>query len=302
MIDELIKAVSLAETDLQAATQRLGAMEREVGSDLPELRALHEAGSGESGLRRTTIEVENEIRQAQLAHRNNEELLNLLTDAEQDHACLLATPNRLLESQPALRRLKEGLVDAQLRTAQLQGSMSDNHPQVVAATKAEEEIRQHLHNELALAIRGLHADLRLTNERVESLNKQLSNSRQRTTRLAGMRAAYVNLVQEVAQRNKMLEETRKELADARSKQAAAMAASLISSVDEPDTGSKPLSPGRAVIVLIGLAGGLLTGAGVLFLTVAPQPARSVALEDRYLGIERRGFERRASKKIGIPAA
>jgi succinoglycan biosynthesis transport protein ExoP len=302
MIGELIKSVSLAETDLDSATLRLGSMEREVGSDLSELRALHDSGSGESGLRRTTIEVENEIRQAQLAHRNNEELLTLLTDAKQDHARLLATPNRLLESQPALRRLKEGLVDAQLRTAQLQGNMSDNHPQVLAAVKAEEEIRQHLHNELALAIRGLQVDLRLTQERVDSLNNQLSNSRQRMTRLAGLRAAYVNLVQEVAHRNKMLEETRKELADARSNQAAALTASLISTVDEPDTGSKPLSPGRAVIVLIGLAGGLLTGAGVLFLTVAPEPSRSIVMESHYSGADRRGNDRRTPRTIGIPAA
>jgi uncharacterized protein involved in exopolysaccharide biosynthesis len=241
--------------------------------------------------------MENEIRQAQLAHRNNEELLALLLEAQQDHAQLLATPNRLLESQPALRRLKDGLVDAQLRTAQLQGNMSASHPQVLAAVEAEVEIRRHLHNELALAIRGLQVELRLTNERLSSLKLQLGNSRERMTRLAGLRAAYVNLVQEVTQRNKMLEQTRKDLSEARSSQAAALTASLISRVDEPDTGSRPVSPGRTLIVLIGLASGLLTGAGVLCLTVTPQSPHAVFIEGRY-----RGIERRAVNRVAIPVA
>ena len=45
----------------------------------------------------------------------------LLKQAEADPTALVAAPCRLLDSQPALRRLKDGLVDSQLRTANLQG-------------------------------------------------------------------------------------------------------------------------------------------------------------------------------------
>jgi succinoglycan biosynthesis transport protein ExoP len=46
-------------------------------------------------------------------------------------------------------------LDAQLRTAQLLGTMSPIHPQVVAAREAEQEIRRHLRSELTVAIRGV---------------------------------------------------------------------------------------------------------------------------------------------------
>ena len=71
------------------------------------------------------------------AHR---QLLTLLKDAEADPTRLMAAPNSLLDSQPALRRLKDGLVDAQLRTATLQGRMSAEHPEVVAAREAEVQV------------------------------------------------------------------------------------------------------------------------------------------------------------------
>ena len=107
-------------------------MEREVGPDLAELRNLQEQSSGDSDLRRKAVEIENELRQAKVAETNNRELLKLLTAARDNPGTLLATPNRLLESQPALKRLKDGLVDAQLRTAQHLGTMTHEHPLVGA--------------------------------------------------------------------------------------------------------------------------------------------------------------------------
>ena len=56
--------------------------------------------------------------------------------------------NRLLDSQPALRRLKDGLVDAQLRTAALQGRMSAEHPEVISAKEAETQVAARVHAEL----------------------------------------------------------------------------------------------------------------------------------------------------------
>ena len=63
MIDELNKAVQLARSDLQAATAQLTALEKQVGSDLPELRSLLDANSSDTSLRRTVSEIENELRQ-----------------------------------------------------------------------------------------------------------------------------------------------------------------------------------------------------------------------------------------------
>ena len=100
MADELSKTVAMAQADLETSTGRLTKMEREVGPDLAELRDLQEQSSGNSDLRRRTVEIENELRQAQTAERNNRELLALLTAARDNPGTLLATPNRLLDCSP----------------------------------------------------------------------------------------------------------------------------------------------------------------------------------------------------------
>ena len=124
MVDELNKALQVAQADLQVATGKLTALEKQVGSDLPELRALLDSNSSDTPLRRTVSEIENELRQIEAAEKSNRQLLVLLKQSQDDPTVLIAAPSRLLDSQPALRRLKDGLVDAQLRTATLQGRMS----------------------------------------------------------------------------------------------------------------------------------------------------------------------------------
>ena len=202
-------------------------------------------------------------------------MLGLLNDAAADPGRLLATPSRLLESQPALRRLKDGLVDAQLRTAGLQGHMSAAHPLVLAAKEAEEEIGRHLHDELAIAARGVEGDRRLSADRVARLQGQLSETTDRLRRLAEFRAVYNNQVAETSNRTRLLERAQQNLAEARSAQAGAKAASLLTCIDSPDAGIRPIGPSRATIILLGIAGGLLLGFGVVFLTTPkaqPDPA------------------------------
>ena len=51
VIQELTEKLKLTEQNLSDATARLEAMEREVGSDLGELRTLNQTGAGDSNLR-----------------------------------------------------------------------------------------------------------------------------------------------------------------------------------------------------------------------------------------------------------
>jgi polysaccharide biosynthesis transport protein len=271
MIAELNKTVALAQADLARTTNRLATMEREIGGDLAELRILNDSPSADSDLRRTITGIENELRQAQVQENSDKELLRLLSAARDNPGALLATPSRLLESQPALKQLKEGLVAAQLRTAQLLGSMSEEHPQVQAARATETEIGVHLHDELGIAMRGVEVDLRLATERMNALDGQLGATRKRLDRLVGVRAQYANLAAGAKHRAALLEAAERSMADARASQAGAHSASLLSVIDGPDTGTNPVGPSRALIVAAGLAGGLLSGFGLVFLAV--QPAR-----------------------------
>jgi len=271
MVDELNKAVQLAKSDLLAATAQLTALEKEVGSDLPELRSLLDSNSSDTSLRRTVSEIENELRQFRGTEKANRQLLTLLKQSQADPTRLMAAPTRLLDSQPALRRLKDGLVDAQLRTATLQGRMSAEHPAIISAKEAEAQVADRLHAELSTALRGLESELAFDANRLEMLENQRKIAAARLAHLAGLRATYTNILAEATNRAKLLDRAEQNLASARSDSASAKAASQITRVDAPDTGVSPVSPSKSMIVLCGLLGGLLAGLGIVLLT-APATA------------------------------
>jgi len=271
MLAELARTVDISRKDLNDATSKLSDLERQVGGDLAELRNLHGSPSAESDLRRNVTSLDADLRVAEATRRANEELLTLLESAQHDPTRLVATPNRLLEAQPGLKRLKEGLIDAQLKLAQLLGDMSDDHPKVRAARNSEQEIIEHINNELSVAVRGVQAEIDLGDKQIASLQSQLTDGRERLARLAGLRAEYSNLVAEVERRTKQLELAERNQADARASQSAAVATSLITRVDSPDTGARTIGPRRSVIALVGLVGGFATGLGVLLLTVPLGP-------------------------------
>jgi polysaccharide biosynthesis transport protein len=266
-IDELTKTVNLAETSLSEATRSLATLEGSVGSDLGELRMLNELPSADSDLRRTAIELDKELRAYRATQTENEEFLKLLRTAESDPGKLLASPSVLLKSQPSLGRLRDGLVDAQLRTGQALGTMSEGHPLAKSARAAEQAIQEQLHSEMSVAIRGVEADLRVNAHRIQSLEQQSAEIQSRLGRLANVRAEYSNLVSTTKHRSEALKAVEHVLAEARASQAAAHATSLINLIDVPDAGTRPLGPGRTTIVLAGFAAGLMIGLAFVLMTI-----------------------------------
>ncbi len=267
---ELRRAVQLARKNLDEATTKVAKTEAEVGEDLADLRMLHNSLTGETSLQRTATEIRNELRQVQNNHNSTVELMVLLKEAREDPQRLVASPNRLLESQPGLRQLKEGLVIAQLRTATLLGTMADIHPAVIAARESEQEVRRNIHAELSEAISGLELELRLQEKQRESLQLRLDDLDKRLARLASLRAAYGSNLAEAANRAELLRQAEDDLSQAEVAQAGADAASLIGRIDVPTVGTRPAGPGRKLIVLVGAVAGLLAGLGLLVLT-APMP-------------------------------
>jgi len=269
MTAELEKTVLLAKADLAKATAELATTEREIGSDLAELRAMQELASSDSALRRSGEEIRSQIRENNAREQVLRELLQIVIDSQKDPLRLTAAPNRLLEAHPALRQLKEGLIGAQLRTAALLGTMSENHPRVQAAKEAEAEIVQELRRELLSAQQGIELELQLCTERNKLLHDQLTETTRRLARLAEVRASYENQTAEVKNRLALLERAEQNLSEARAARAAALAASLLSPIDATETGVKPLGPSRLTIALSGIFGGFLAGFGVLLLSVPP---------------------------------
>jgi hypothetical protein len=276
LVEELGKTVTLSQNDLQSATVKLAQMDANAGSDLGELRTLLDAPAGDSPLRHSITEMQTELRGACVAVESNQSLLKLLEAAKADPHALAAAPARLLESQPSLKRLKDGLVDAQLRTSALLGSMSETHPLVVTAKAAEAAINEQLHDELDAATRGVEVELKLATSRTAALQSQIADARKRLDQLAATRAEYANIVAEVHMRTDTLKSAETQLAEARASQAAAHTASLLSRIDTPDTGATPIGPSRSTIAAGGAVGGLIVGLGLLFLTVPPPVPRTAA--------------------------
>jgi uncharacterized protein involved in exopolysaccharide biosynthesis len=270
MSTELRRGVEMARDNLAEATARVAKTEAEVGEDLGDLRMLHQSLTGDTSLQRSATGIRNELRQVQNERRSTEALMGLLKEAQEDPQRLVATPNRLIDSQPGLRQLKQGLVETQLRTASLLGQMSEIHPAVIAARESEQEVRRNIHSELTQAISGLELELRLQGKQEESLQARLDDLDNRLARLASLRAAYGSNLAETENRAELLRQAEDDLSQAEVSQVGADAASLIGRIDVPTVGTLPAGPGRKLIILVGAVGGLLAGLGLLVLTT-PMP-------------------------------
>jgi hypothetical protein len=119
-------------------------------------------------------------------------------------------------------------------------------------------------------------------------------------RVARLRARYGNLVDDVQQRTEIVNQAKLNLADARASQSAAKSISLLTRYQEPETGDRPLGPGRTKIVAGGLFGGWLIGAGLVFLTLPNAQSRGRRWSD-FLPFGRRAADRATASGAVVPA-
>lgn len=278
LVAELQQQVDLASEMNAEQTAQLSALEKEAGSDLGELRMLHTSSSGQSDLRTETVQLESDLRKFKTQVRETGELTKLLQGAQQDAQQLIATPNSLLTSQPALRQLKDGLIKSQINTARLEGTRSAEHPQVKAAIESEKQIRNDLHRELAAAIQGAQVEQQLAEQRVAATETRLHDLQSRLEKLAAQRAEYANRVAAVENSRASLNQARHNLSTAKAAEAAAQGASLVTRIGEPETGAHQIGPGRTIITAAGAVAGLMLGAGLIFFAVgAPVEQRSAEI-------------------------
>jgi uncharacterized protein involved in exopolysaccharide biosynthesis len=269
MIAELERGVSIARDDLDCELASLKAMESEVGADLSELRSLVSDIGGTSEAAQQLRDIATEVRENDTQRRASRRLITLVRAAQEDPSQVTVMPNRLLESQPTLQQLKQALVDAQVHTASVLGLVTSDHPLAKAALDAERRVHNELRRELAVSIRGLEFDVQFRNERDQELQARADAIRKRLAGLAAARAPYANLVASVSDHTRLLEDARRNLAEARAKQAGAQSASVIGRIDGVEAGTRPVGLGRTTTVAAGGVGGLLLGLGLVFLMVGP---------------------------------
>lgn len=266
IIRELEAAVAVAQADLEKSTKKMEQIEVNAGADLADLRGLTDANTGSTNRLMLDL-VRDDLRKAEIQlqnHRDNQ----IATQAALDNSnLLLQVTDQLAETQPAIKKLREGLAEATIKTAQLQGKYSNQHPEVLTALNTEEQFRENLRRELSAVQHALVGSIELSEKRMAKLLQQEQELGKRLNRLADIRADYTNVVSEVRARSEELQRTRRELTLATGARDAAGASSLITRLNQPTLGDKPLGPSRKAIIGGAMASGLCLGLGVVFLLV-----------------------------------
>ncbi len=278
MVSELERGVRAAEGHLATEVELLSAFESKQGPLLSELRNLMASNGNQSTLEQQTGTIEQELRSLDAGRRRNEQLLVTLRSADQHPERLLATPSSLLVSQPTLLRLKEGLVNAQIRAAALLGTRSAEHPLVQAAIETQQNLREEINRQAPAAVRGVEMELAVANAREDSLRSKLAKLHATQSGLGKQRAEYAVLLGNVQNQTRVVDSARKQLADARAHRAGSLGASVLARIDNAEAGIYPIGPGRTSVTLAGGLAGLLAGLGAVFYFFAPKPTSWGSIE------------------------
>ncbi len=255
----------MATEDLKKASEQLQIVEREAGADLADLRGLSESNGNGSAARTQLENVKTELRQVETQHATLQSDLALLKETQADPDRILSAPATILSAHPGLRKLREGLADAQLNTSQLRGRFTSTHPMVNVAISAEGEIKQQLRSELAVATGNSEREVAVSQARLDKLKRQQQQLEDRLERLARIRTEHEQLNQEVRSRTKILQDAERQLADTRAARDAALTTSLLTRIDDPVLGERPVGPGRTTILAAMTMAGLCFGLGIVFL-------------------------------------
>lgn len=265
VISELLAAKEAAALYLEKATNKMQVIEADIGTDLSDLRGLTDSISSTTSIRQSLEDVIEELRAAELELQQIAVDLSTAKESLDDPQKLLFTPTKLVNSQPGLRRLCEGLAAAAINTSQLQGRYTKAHPLVIASRETEGQIREELRAELKNSVATLTRDHSMARERVSKLMQQRDLFERRIAKLAAVRAEYGNIASEVRARNIQLQEAERELASAEAAYEAAQTSSLITRIDAPTIGERPIGPGRTTLLAGATLGGLFFGLGLIFL-------------------------------------
>ena len=291
VIEELTHSRDLAKRELDESAARLREMEIQFGTDLAELRNLNDAISGDGTNRRTLEETTRELQTVEFNLEKLVSLHDLLVSGSEDPQQLLISGGDLLATQPSLQRLKEGLIDAQIASSQLEGVYTTENPKRRAAIAAEHEIERRMQVETTAVIRAMAPMIRLERERLARLQERASQLRSRLSLLATARTDYAKVDAEVSGKTRSLADAERLLAEATASRSAALSTNLISELGPPQVSEYPIGPSGTSVTLGAVMAGLVFGLGAVFL-VAPGPTgtRSGRRWSDYLGAGRRSSD------------
>ncbi len=285
VLSELTLARDSAKIELTNSTAKLHDIESAAGSDLSDLRGMTDSIAGGATARAEFDQSKNELRQAEI---NLQSLLadrEMLIRATMDPTSFIVAPGTVLTSQPGLKRLREGLVDAQLAGSQLTGKFTESHPSVIASQSSQNSIVTRFLEELKASIGGVESDIALVEGRIKRLELQKNTLQDRLAKLADSRAPYANLLSEVKSKVAILEAAERELAEVQAARDSSVSTSLLTRLDAPMVSDRPIGPGKTTITGLCTIAGLIFGLGIVFVItpIDSGPSFGRRNQDRVLG-------------------
>lgn len=271
MKQELESGLTVAAAQYAELAERVGAIERSVGADVTTLRAMVEPNAGGSDLRQSLETVRAEIRNSTTDLERAQKQLDLIRSAAGSPHESLATSHELLEMQPVLKRLLDGLADARLALSSALGKYGEGHPTINNAREAVDRTVLEIRHQLDAAATGLESQIAMFQQKLDRLRSSESWYSSRLAELGQIRVEYKSLVEELTKRNEVLSRSRADLARVQSLGESTDRVSLITLIGEPQVGSRPDGLSRKAMVFIGLIGGMGLGLGWTVLRSGPPP-------------------------------
>ena len=270
VLQELTEARNLALLRQTEANKKLQEIEVRVGSDLGDLRVLSESYGAQSNSQVVLEDLLRDLRQAELDLQKKEELHRILQLGQTEPGKLLIAGGEILGSQPTLKRLKDGMIDAQLEASKLGGRYTGNHPKMRAAITAQQEILSQIRMEITASIDSVKSQVRVAEERINKLQAKRQELAKRMERLAELRSTYSSVTAEARLRTEQLASAEAALTDAEAVFRSAKSTQLLSPLGEIQVTDKPLGPNDTMVLVSAVAMGTMCGFGLVFL-VAPSP-------------------------------
>jgi uncharacterized protein involved in exopolysaccharide biosynthesis len=277
MTNELTLIRDSAQRSLAESAERLSAMEREIGADLPTLRSLSDPQSGEGSMSQTLLQIRSERRQFENRLHSAENQRATLVNATHDPNAILATSDELFSFQPALSRLKQELIEAQSALAESVGRYENAHPTVQKHQEQVRSMHRQIHNELDSAMRGLKGQIASLRQKVNKSLAQEAEIDSRFNRISSKRVDYLRLDEEVKKKTEVFNESQSNLASIQRLDSQNFDVTLLTPVDEPQVSTRADGLGAKTTILGSGLAGLLAGFGLILLLDPGPEARQSAL-------------------------
>ena len=272
MKNELTIIRDSARDSLSASAERLIEMEREIGPDLPTLRALSDPQAGDSSMSQTLLQIRSERRQFENKLHSARKQRETLLAATDDPNAILATSDELFSFQPSLSRLKQELIEAQSALAESIGRYEQAHPEVQKHQEQVRSMHTQIHEELDSAERGLESQIQSLEEKVAKSNQQEEEIDTRFNKISSKRVDYLRLDEEVKKKSEVFNEAQGHLASVQRLDSNEFAVTLLTPVDEPQVSTRADGLGKTTTILGSGIGGFLAGFGLVLL-LAPGPEK-----------------------------